>query len=406
MSEYQYYEFAAVDRPLDAAARAALREISSRARITATSFVNSYDWGDLKADPMALLERYFDLFVYVANWGTRRFALRIPSRFLTAAEIEPFNLDEEIATVRAARRHVIVDICLNEEAPEEWDDGSGWLQALSPLRAALIEGDLRLFSLLWLVQVDLGLIADEAVEPLPALAPLSEALGALAEFLGLDGDLLDAAAQAGPAAESSEEETLAVLRALPEEEKVALLFRLQAGDSPHLGAELRRRCRAARAPASRSAGRTAGELREAARRLGEERRRRAEAQEAAERRRREEEERKARARHLAALARRGEAVWREVEDLVAARNAFAYDKAAAIVADLGEIAGKTGEGDAFARRLADLRLRHERKAKFIERLDAADAREGRCAGVSGAMGEGEEAVALYGDWHAPRHRAL
>ena len=80
MSEYQYYEFQAVDRLLDAQARETLRAISSRARITASSFVNSYDFGDLKAEPLELLERHFDLFVYVANWGTRWFAMKIPSR--------------------------------------------------------------------------------------------------------------------------------------------------------------------------------------------------------------------------------------------------------------------------------------------------------------------------------------
>ena len=59
MSEYQYYEFLAVDRPLNGAAQAELRAISSCARITSTSFVNSYDSGDLKADPLKLLERRF-----------------------------------------------------------------------------------------------------------------------------------------------------------------------------------------------------------------------------------------------------------------------------------------------------------------------------------------------------------
>ncbi|MGD9739008.1 MAG: hypothetical protein AB7O56_06415 [Bauldia sp.] len=51
MSEYQYHEFLAIDRPLDQAAREALRSLSSRARITATSFINHYDWGDFGGDP-------------------------------------------------------------------------------------------------------------------------------------------------------------------------------------------------------------------------------------------------------------------------------------------------------------------------------------------------------------------
>lgn len=42
MSEYQYYEFLALDRPLASKQRAELRSLSTRAEITATRFVNEY----------------------------------------------------------------------------------------------------------------------------------------------------------------------------------------------------------------------------------------------------------------------------------------------------------------------------------------------------------------------------
>lgn len=63
MSEYQYYDFRAMDRALTRPEMAELRSISSRAVITSTSFTNHYEWGDLKANPLKLLERYFDAFV-------------------------------------------------------------------------------------------------------------------------------------------------------------------------------------------------------------------------------------------------------------------------------------------------------------------------------------------------------
>jgi hypothetical protein len=78
VSEYQYYDFRALDRPLTRNEMAALRSISTRASITATSFTNHYEWGDLKANPGKLLEKYFDAFVYVANWGTHEFYIRLP----------------------------------------------------------------------------------------------------------------------------------------------------------------------------------------------------------------------------------------------------------------------------------------------------------------------------------------
>lgn len=65
MSEYQYYDFRAIDRALTKAEMAELRSVSTRAVITSTSFTNHYEWGDLKADPLKLLEKYFDTFLYV-----------------------------------------------------------------------------------------------------------------------------------------------------------------------------------------------------------------------------------------------------------------------------------------------------------------------------------------------------
>ena len=71
MSEYQYYEFQAIDRPLTEKQMEELRSYSTRATITRTSFVNDYSWGSFKGDEDAWMEKYFDAFLYVANWGTR-----------------------------------------------------------------------------------------------------------------------------------------------------------------------------------------------------------------------------------------------------------------------------------------------------------------------------------------------
>ncbi|MGI5135542.1 hypothetical protein [Streptomyces sp. CA-106110] len=67
MSEYQYYEFQALGRPLSHGEQDQLRAISTRARITATSFTNTYNWCDLSGDPRRMTERYFDAHLYVTN---------------------------------------------------------------------------------------------------------------------------------------------------------------------------------------------------------------------------------------------------------------------------------------------------------------------------------------------------
>src|SRR5829696_4575944 len=90
MSEYQVYEFVALDRPLSAKEMAELRAISTRAEITPTRFWNEYQWGDLKADPARLLARYFDAHLYFANWGTHRFMLRLPAAAVDARALRPY----------------------------------------------------------------------------------------------------------------------------------------------------------------------------------------------------------------------------------------------------------------------------------------------------------------------------
>ncbi len=82
MSEYQYYEFQAVDWPLTAKQMGELRRISTRAEISPHRFTNVYNFGDFKGDPVKLMARYYDAFLYLADWGTRWLMLRVPKKLL------------------------------------------------------------------------------------------------------------------------------------------------------------------------------------------------------------------------------------------------------------------------------------------------------------------------------------
>ncbi|MFL5070565.1 MAG: hypothetical protein ACJ8D9_13355 [Xanthobacteraceae bacterium] len=380
MSEYQYYEFQAIDRLLDADARAQLRAISTRARITPATFVNTYNWGDLKADPLKLLERYFDLLLYFSNWGTRQFAMRLPARLVDVKALKACALPEDIVLVRPSGEHVIVSMQRSELDCDEWgdegEDDSGWLGALAPLRSELLAGDLRVFSLLWLFLVQEQWVDDDAIEPAPRLGPLSPALAALADFLCIDGDLVEAATASRPPPQDAEPPPTDVercLRGLADDDKVRFLMGLYRRDDPHLAAELRRRVRAGvKTPVrSQPPARTAGELRGAARRMEAERVRLAEEKSAAERRRQEQAAAAAREKRLKELARRGDAAWEEAENLIALRNASGYHQATMLLVDLGELADRHDAFEGFAQRMADLRARHASKRSFIGRLDAA-----------------------------------
>jgi hypothetical protein len=368
MSEYQYYEFQAIDRPLDQAAQEALRSISSRARITAASFTNHYDWGDLKGDPRKLVERWFDLHLYLANWGTRRLIMRLPKRFLNRTDVDPYLREIDWVRVQASGDNVIVDIHRGELEPDdEWDDGSGWLAGLAPLRADVLSGDLRLFYLLWLMAVQDELVPDKEVEPLPGIGPLTGALEAFAAFFDIDPNLVQAAAESNAGNTAvSKDDLREALAALAEHEKTELLLRFMEGDG-HVAAELKSRIRKGR-PASAAPRRTVGALRLRAQQIEAAREHAAAERREAERRRQAKEAEKARRARLEALKQRGAKVWSEIEQEIERRNASGYDLAVSLLSDLQVLSAEEGSREDFDRRLASIRTRHEKKGKFIERL--------------------------------------
>jgi hypothetical protein len=273
MSEYQYYEFQAIDRPLSEADRQALRDLSTRARITATSFTNSYEWGDFEGDPAKLMERWFDLHLYLANWGSRRLMIRLLKRLVDRRFLDAFLGEVDCATLSVSGENLIVDMSCDEVEFEDWDDGSGWLAALTPLRADVLAGDLRLFYLLWLTAVQAGVFEADQPEPMPGIGPMSASLEAFAEIFGIDSDLVPAAAERSTVAMASamSAETIeGIVSAMTDADKTAMLSRLFDGD-PHVAAELRARvrdCVASDADAPPIVARTVGELRARAAAIG------------------------------------------------------------------------------------------------------------------------------------------
>ena len=226
MSEYQYYDFRAIDRPLTKKEIAALRSVSTRAAITTTSFTNHYEWGDLKASPSNLLEKYFDAFVYVTNWGTHEFYIRLPQESVDYKLLKAM-VPGETVRVRKTARFVIVEFGSESEWDGE-DDGTGWMASLMPLRSDLLRGDLRCLYLGWLRSAqDGGLDEDELEPPVPrGLQELSGSLDALIEFFEINEDLVEVAAQASKPLDSgpTRKEVSAWIRGLSEKDKNELLI--------------------------------------------------------------------------------------------------------------------------------------------------------------------------------------
>src|SRR5215831_11617066 len=163
MSEYQYYEFQAIDRRLTAHEMGELRSCSSRARITATSFVNEYSWGDFRGDPDEWMEKYFDAFLYLANWGTHIVKLRLPARLVELGTARQYC--GESASVRAKNGSNILTFVSEDEGGDGWVEGEGQLSSLISVRSELARGDLRALYLGWLLCAQNGELDDDEIEP-------------------------------------------------------------------------------------------------------------------------------------------------------------------------------------------------------------------------------------------------
>src|SRR3990172_6883390 len=166
MSEYQYHEWQTVDRVLTPEEQAAVNGLSSHIDVSSSRAVVTYHWSSFRHDPKQVLLKYFDVYFYLANWGSLRLLFRFPKGLLDEADIEPYCLDDYI-TFETIGKYQVLDLDFSPE------DGGGWMEAEAGLsqfvrlRADLSEGDYRLLYLAWLKAMKIDSIDDEYDEDDP-----------------------------------------------------------------------------------------------------------------------------------------------------------------------------------------------------------------------------------------------
>ncbi len=314
MSEFQYYEFQALDRPLSEEELGEIRRLSRRVAPTPTQAVFTYSFGDFPADPKKVLQNYFDALLYLASWGTKRLVFRLPLSLVDTETLDLYCFPEAISA-SVIKDYVILDLRFYEEGGFRVE-GEGWLSSLVPLRGDLLRGDFRVLYLAWLKAVALegereG--QEELVEP-PVPAGLQNLTAPLKNFVQLfeiDEDLIAAAAEASaPQSTPPELELEKLIARLPEQERTDLLVRVARGE-PHMDIQLTKRLQSLSPDQpgahedSTSNWRTVAEPLAAARERAERRR---------ERKRQEAEQ--ARIRKLDELARKEPQVWEQVFALI------------------------------------------------------------------------------------------
>lgn len=249
MSEYQYYEFQAIDRPLTREEQEAVASLSSRVQPHPRRAAFVYHYGDFRGNAEAVLAKYYDAMFYYANWGSRHLLFRFPAALVDAAAMAQYSVatdgdyPSKAITVEQSGDYVVVGIRLDEEGGFGWVEGEGWLDRLIGLREALLQRDYRVLYLAWLKGITLEYAVDrEALEPPlpPGLTTLTPPLQAFVELFDVNADLLARAAARSPAlkpATISQARKRLAVQSMPEDEKDAFLLRL-LDDEPRLSLAL------------------------------------------------------------------------------------------------------------------------------------------------------------------------
>ena len=364
MSEYQYYEWQTIDRALTAAEQAAVGKLSSHIEVTSTRAWVEYHWSGFKHDPKQVLARYFDAFLYYANWGSQRLAFRFPNGLLDEAALQPY-LWEYCSELEPVGDTLIMDIVLRDEDGENWFEGEARLSGLAPLRDDLLAGDYRTLYLAWLMAAAANDIDEELEPPVPpGLKELTAPLAEFVRFFQLDAFLVQAAAQASEPLRPAPAPALeALIARLSRSDCDAFLRRLAEGE-PLLALKFNRRLQELAGPPARpqtaAARRTWGKLRETAERLRQ-----------AEERRQQAAAEAKRIRDLQDFAPRVPQAWRDVQALIEEKKARPYDEAVALLVKLRDLAVFQNRLAEFQAKMTDLQAQYASRPAFQERLRKA-----------------------------------
>jgi FtsZ-interacting cell division protein YlmF len=326
------------------------------------------------------MERYFDAFLYVANWGTHWFMLKVP-RHLVDVDLVNKYCPGGSAVIHEKGNHLIFEFT-SETEDHEWEEGEGWLSSLISLRADIINGDYRSLYLAWLFCAQMEEMEDDESEPPvpPNLADLNAPLNSFVDFIRIDTDLIAVAAEnsISEGRQADPEALKTWIHNLPASEKDDILFRLIETPSPHLGAELMHRFQqTVSTKANSKMGkqlRSVKDLISRAETYAEERKRRTAEKKAREQARKKREKALAREEYLASLVGREDSIWQKVDEIIDLKQPAKYDEAVNLLVDLRDLYTKTGTEKIFNKKLKTICENHYRKMAFLNRLQKAGLR--------------------------------
>ncbi len=372
MSEYQYYEFAALDGPISDAGLRYAEGCSSRAEVSRVHWRNVYNFGDFGGSVERLLQHY-DAHFYIANWGSVRFALSFPDGVLDPEALKPYVRGhaqyENILTTASNGTRTIVWWDRHEEDGWGWTEGEGTISRLSGIREELMRGDYRALFLGWLADFHPDEWRDPRdhavlVPPIPSgLDCLTSAHQALIEHFPVDQDALTVAVGQATGGMPPRMPISRVVANLSATDMKALLVRVAEGDGSRVMSELNRLTYPSLKPVA-DEGLTCVDLASKALAVREARLKK-EAKAAAAQR---QQEVAARKRHLENVLKRADAIWAELNSRMEEKKASSYDRVAAQLEELRDAYEQAGRSADFKAQLTAFRDAYSRRPAMMRRI--------------------------------------
>jgi hypothetical protein len=372
MSEYQYHEWQTLERPLTATEQNAVDGLSSHIDVTSTQAIVTYHWSNFKHDPIEVLAKYFDAYLYLANWGTRRLAFRFHKGLVDVHAIGAY-CDEYHLNLKTIGDVQVLEFEMDEEGGyDEWIEERGLLSTLARLRDDIMQGDFRALYLSWLKAMsqesgeyeedvdDPENFFNDPEPPLQAgLKQLTPPLKALIDFFEIDPFLISAAAESSPNLSPQKEVDFAPL--------ISRLTRLECDEfllkivnaEPGAVAALRKRLLSFEKakPDTQSAPRTFGELLKTAEKLRQ-----------VEAKRQAEEKRRKHIAEMQELAKREANTWQNVDHIIQSGYlASNYDDATTLLDKLHQLAEFQSSQTGFMVRLRVLAEKYKGRSALIAR---------------------------------------
>ncbi len=332
MSEYQFYEFRSIDRPLTSKEQKEIGMWSSRAVPTSTGATFVYNYENFPRSPVNAVATCFDAMFHIANWGTKWLILKFPKELVDYEVLKEYCTAGNAISLAVREECVLLEMFFEDEDCYGWVDGEGYLSSLIGLREDILNGDYRSLYIAWLHAclrarpwdgVELTTLEPTLTHP---FKPFNEALECWVELLEVDETLLSGVVDSEVQTPETTMDTMTdKVDLISNREKVDFLTRL-LHEEPLLSVKLRKRLRELSpgcGNASKRPRRTVGDIFDAYDRLKEERL-------ACDRQCLEKEKLK----KLAMLAAEEDALRERIHEHISQKTARAYDAAVVILKDL------------------------------------------------------------------------